>query len=366
MPTLAATKDVSFFYTDSGAPPSATYTTIVLIHGHTWHSAVFDRLLPLARTRNLRLICVNRRLYPGSTPYTPEEAAQIASPDPSGVLAAQGVLLALFIARLPAALRLPRPQHGRAGGIALAGWSLGTLFVQLVLSALDAVDEATRTILRAYVQRVILWDAPSPFFGIVPPYDYNPFTDERAPPEARLGLFLRWVSGYYTHNSVTRELSYENPDADIKPSVERMPDLLALTEPSASEGGDTALINPDLIPLMGHITEDALLNPPLHRRWGGLKIHCITGSRSVWNIVLAAWRVADMAKVAGVRVDVKMVPGANHFVMWDDPENAIRALHECCGVSKVQKTHNRFRSASRTVVQLKYPWRRSRMSVDIV
>ncbi|KAL1740845.1 Alpha/Beta hydrolase protein [Schizophyllum fasciatum] len=366
MPTLAATEDVSFYYTDSGAPLSPTYTTIVIIHGHTWHSAVFDRVLPLARAHNLRLVCVNRRLYPGSTPYTPEEAAEIASDDPSRVLASQGVLLARFIARLPAALQLPRPRHGRAGGMMLAGWSLGTLFVQLTLSAIDAVDEATRNILRTYVRGIVLWDTPSPFLGIDPPNDYNPFTDERVPPEGRLMLFLRWVSGYYTHDAAARTLCYERPDADLTPSVERMPDLLALTEPAASAGGDTALVDPALIPLMRRITAGALLDPQLHRRWGGLEIKCITGSRSVWNIVLAAWQVEDMAKKAGVRVEVKMIPNANHFVMWDAPEDAMRALLECCGTSRLRKAHKHFQSTSHTIVQhRKFSWRRGRVSMEV-
>ncbi|KAL1702174.1 Alpha/Beta hydrolase protein [Schizophyllum commune] len=367
MPTLAATEDVSFFYTDSGAPLSSSYTTIVLIHGHTWHSAVFDRLLPLARSRNVRLVCVNRRLYPGSTPYTPEETEEIASPDPSRVLAKQGALLARFVARLPAALQLPRPHHGRAGGIMLAGWSLGTLFVQLTLSAIDLVDEPTRNVLRTYVRGIMLWDTPSPFLGIVPPNDYNPFRDERIPLEDRLGHFLRWVSGYYTHDPVTRKLCFESPDEELTPSIERMPDLLALTEPSASAGGDTALIDPALIPLMGRITAGALLDPQLHSRWGGLDIKFITGSRSVWNIVLAAWQIEDMGKQAGVRIEVKMIPNANHFVMWDAPEDAIRVLQECSSVGRRRKAHRHFQSTIHAVVQQKrFPWRRNRMSMEVV
>ena len=176
MPTLSATEKVSFFYADSGAPSSSAYSTIVIFHGYRWHSggalsslhtarartdfhpqAVFDRLLPLASKHNIRLICVNRRGYPGTTPFTPEEEAGLASSDPSQTLAEQGIIFARLIAKLPDALGLAHPSGSDFGGIALAGWSLGTLFVRLVLTALDEVDEPSRNVLRTYVRQLILW-----------------------------------------------------------------------------------------------------------------------------------------------------------------------------------------------------------------
>ncbi|KAL1745732.1 Alpha/Beta hydrolase protein [Schizophyllum fasciatum] len=341
MPILAATAGVNFFYTDSGAPKSPEYTTIVILHGYKWHSAVFARLLPLARTRGIRIICVNRRGYPNSTPYTPEEAAALASTDPSRVLLDQGILLSRFIAQLPDTLQLPQPSDGHAGEIALAGWSLGTLFVQLVLASLDSVDEHTRVILRTRIRRVILWDIPSPFLGLgAPPGAYFPLTDNSKTLNERIDTFMTWVSGYYTHDVASRKPGYGDPDADLLPSVESAPGLLALAATTASVSGDTALMRISLLPLMQRITEGTLLDPQLSRRWGGLQLHTITGSRSVWMCVLAPWWFEAAARKAGIRVEDQIILGANHLVMWDNPEAAIRALQNCCiAVAASHKAH---------------------------
>ncbi|KAL1683390.1 Alpha/Beta hydrolase protein [Schizophyllum commune] len=337
MPTLAATEDVSFFYTDSGAPSSPAYSTIVIFHGYRWHSAVFDRLLPLAPSHNVRLICVNRRGYPGTTPFTPEDEAGLASSDPSQTLAAQGVIFARFLAKLPDALGLPRPSAHGEGGIVLAGWSLGTLFVRLVLSALDEVDEPIRTVLRTYVRQLILWDVPSPFIGVVPPPEaYFPLADERLSPAERMDIFIPWVSAYYTHDLAARKPTYGAPDQDRPPSV-HAPELLAIMAPEASVTGDTSLMRAELIPLMRRIAEETLFDAELHRRWGGLDIQCLTGSRSVWLCTLAPWWLEDAAKKAGIPLKGKMIPNSNHFAMWDNPEITIRALEECCSAVKPHK-----------------------------
>ncbi|KAI4520758.1 alpha/beta-hydrolase [Schizophyllum commune Loenen D] len=298
MPTLAATESVSFFYTDSGAPSLPAYSTIVIFHGYRWHSAVFDRLLPLAPSHNIRLICVNRRGYPGTTPFTPEEEAGLASSDPSQTLAAQGVVFARFIAKLPDALGLPLPSAHGEGGIALAGWSLGTLFVRLVLSALDEVDEPTRNVLRTYVQKLILWDVPSPFIGVVPPTEaYFPLADERLSPAKRMDIFIPWVSAYYTHDLASRKPTYGAPDQERPPSV-HAPELLGIMASEASVTGDT---------------------------------------RSVWLCTLAPWWFEDAAKKAGIPLKGKMIPDSNHSAMWDNPEITIRALEECCSAVKPHK-----------------------------
>ncbi|KAI5829932.1 alpha/beta-hydrolase [Schizophyllum commune Tattone D] len=298
MPYLAATEDVSFFYTDSGAPSSPAYSTIVIFHGYRWHSAVFDRLLPLAPSHNIRLICVNRRGYPGTTPFTPEDEAGLASSDPSQTLAAQGVIFARFLAKLPDALGLPRPSADGEGGIVLAGWSLGTLFVRLVLTALDQVDEPTRNVLRTYVQRLILWDVPSPFIGVVPPPEaYFPLADERLSPAERMSIFIPLGLRVLHPRPPSRKPTYGAPDQDRPPSV-HAPELLGIMASEAS---------------------------------------CLTGSRSVWLCTLAPWWFEDAAKKAGIPLKGKMIPDSNHSAMWDNPEITIRALEECCSAVKPHK-----------------------------
>jgi hypothetical protein len=38
MPSLTVNDNIKFFYTDNGAPSPGSYKTLILIHGHTFHS----------------------------------------------------------------------------------------------------------------------------------------------------------------------------------------------------------------------------------------------------------------------------------------------------------------------------------------
>ncbi|KAL1665110.1 hypothetical protein GGF50DRAFT_126637 [Schizophyllum commune] len=283
MPTLAATEEVSFFYTDSGAPLSPAYSTIVIFHGYKWHSGEYSSSLRFAHI--LSVHCGR------TTPFTPEEEVGLA-------LAAQGVVFARFIAELPDALGLPLPSAHGEGGITLSGWSLGTLFVRLVLSALDEVDEFTRNVLRTYVQRLILWDVPSPFIGVVPPPEaYFPLADERLSPAERMSIFIPLGLRVLHPRPPSRKPTYGAPDQDRPPSV-HAPELLGIMASEASVTGDT---------------------------------------RSVWLCTLAPWWFEDAAKKAGIPLKGKMIPDSNHSAMWDNPEITIRALEECCSAVKPHK-----------------------------
>ena len=82
------------YFEDSGPPPGSTdYVTLVLVHGTCFHSgsykfirvpqfgiglttavtAVYKPMIPFAAQHNLRLVLLNMRGYPGSTPYSTEE-----------------------------------------------------------------------------------------------------------------------------------------------------------------------------------------------------------------------------------------------------------------------------------------------------
>lgn len=173
MPTLTVRKDVEFHYTDSGPIPNTPYTTVIIIHGHTFHNGtllelyrsyklltqtiigIFQRTLPIASAHSLRVICVNRREYPGSSPYTAEELRVIAhgcDAERKEFLHQEGILFALFIDGLIQQLSLPKE-----GGVAVAGWSLGTVLSFGVLSSIHDLPEDTQGRLKTYIRSFILW-----------------------------------------------------------------------------------------------------------------------------------------------------------------------------------------------------------------
>ena len=130
----------------------------------------FSRLIPLAHQNNTRLILLNRRDYPGSTPYTDEERAMVANLTPDAddeALARARERLHLFLkdrARevydfLEELVRRddipPARRDKNTGGIAVAGWSLGALWATSLLAyaPLFPVNDIE---LAQYVRRVIV------------------------------------------------------------------------------------------------------------------------------------------------------------------------------------------------------------------
>ncbi|KAF5341417.1 hypothetical protein D9758_012302 [Tetrapyrgos nigripes] len=70
---------LEYFYEDSGAPAGVgSYTTFFMLHGYCYHSGIFQRLFPLAhqsysQSFPFRVIAINRRGYPPTTPFNPFE-----------------------------------------------------------------------------------------------------------------------------------------------------------------------------------------------------------------------------------------------------------------------------------------------------
>lgn len=113
------------------------------------------RLLPLAKLHGVRIICVSRRPYQGSTPYTPEEveAVQNGSEEQrAAFLHSQGVLLALFIDGVIQKYELPQK-----GGVALVGWSMGNIFTLAALAAICDLPSDTKERLKNYLRGYICW-----------------------------------------------------------------------------------------------------------------------------------------------------------------------------------------------------------------
>lgn len=166
---------------DSGVPGDCTnYTTVVIVHGYAWHSGqytspsflgnyshncprypgIFSKLVPLAESHSVRIILLNRRDYTGSLPYTEAERALLAVLSPEIMSNAAEAATAKknaatfmqdrarelydFLVQLVKSSNLPLLDRGtNKGGIVLAGWSFGTLWMTALLAyvALFPVDD---------------------------------------------------------------------------------------------------------------------------------------------------------------------------------------------------------------------------------
>jgi hypothetical protein len=118
-------------------------------------------MIPFAAAVRTRLILVNRRDYPGSTPLSDTELASLGSPDMetrAKSLAQQGLDIGLFLAWLVREEKIPPvsidADGNQQGGIAVVAWSLAHTPTAGFLAYADALPaDVLRTLepcLRAY------------------------------------------------------------------------------------------------------------------------------------------------------------------------------------------------------------------------
>ncbi|KAJ6508238.1 hypothetical protein C8R45DRAFT_966646 [Mycena sanguinolenta] len=338
MPTVSIPdRDVQFFFTDSGAPGSTTdYTTLLLVHGHSYHGAVFQKLLPLAPTRALRIICINRREYPGSTPHTAEELRVYASgsdEERAALITDAGINLALAVDGIIQQCELPS-----AGSVALCGWSLGNVFVMAAMASILSLPPETRTRLEHFVRTFIVWDPPTQSLGLEgPPNAYTPLYDQELSPADRGPAFAKWVGSYFIHGDLSgrdpSQLSYRNVDPSKKSTFEEMPigELLEIADLSVGDKCDSIIVQAPFASILSALVNMALFDPKIRGAWNNSKVAYMYGKASSGNAQFAVWDVEKRVEAAkgSAPITFRPIEGANHFVMWDNPGLALDELIDC-------------------------------------
>ncbi|KAJ7780770.1 Alpha/Beta hydrolase protein [Mycena maculata] len=328
-------KGIQFAFTDTGAPANAAdYTTFILVHGHTYHAGVFQKLLPLAAASSVRIICINRREYQGSTPHTPEELRVYASgsdQERAVLMNEAGVNLALAIDGIIQKFELP-------SGVALAGWSLGNTFVMAAMSVITSLPDVARTRLQAAVKTIIMWDPPSQALGIAsPPNAYVPLYDPEIEPAARGPAFGKWVASYFIHGDLSThdpdKLNYRNADPERKATYEDMPfpELLTIVDFSVGDKCDTILTEPPFAATLATLVEKALFNPKVRAAWPNTKVAYMYGTANAWNVPFTVWDIEKRVETAtgSAPIIFRPIKEANHFVMWEDPTLTLNELIGC-------------------------------------
>ncbi|KAI0668283.1 hypothetical protein C8Q78DRAFT_1071552 [Trametes maxima] len=388
---------------DSGVPnESADYTTLVILHGYAWQSGIFSRLPPLANQYNTRVVLINRRDYPGARPYTEEERAQLhwpsdraesaAGADETEVAAAnvdawmtaRGREVHDLLCELVEKERIPvaagEPAKG-TGGIVVAGWSFGTIWMTALLASIPSPTDNESTVdLSKYVRRVVFFDPPFIALGYAPPPNpgYHPLLSSPTndtPPSSRPAAFARWVGGYYAHGPTAATLHcrpplahpYPPPTLDTLTPAERASTLCAAPG-VLGVGSDALLLETGLrvraferlkvralFPwgrgrrrsrglrrgrrALRKLTRTAGVRAATAREdaqipipWPDVEVRHVSCEHSVWDIPWCLWSLkAELERANAKKEQVRAVRlvhvrGGNHFVHWDNPELAMRAL----------------------------------------
>ncbi|KAJ7337015.1 hypothetical protein DFH08DRAFT_1018225 [Mycena albidolilacea] len=344
MPTVSVPgKDIQFFFSDTGAPGTGDeYTTFILVHGHSYHSgtssdtsAVFQKLLPLAAARSVRIICLNRREYPGSTPHTTEELRVYASgsdQERTALVNEAGVNLAFALDGIIEQGRLPP-------AVAVCGWSLGNTFVLAAMASISSLPPETQKRLQSSIKTIIMWDPPLQALGITkPPQSYLPLHDKELAPAERGPAFRKWVESYFVHGDLSTrdpaQLNFRHPDPSRKHTYADIPpaEMLDIFDPSVGDKCDTILSEPPFAGVLSAMVDKALFDPETRASWKGVKVSCFYAKEGPGNMHFGVWDLERRAEEAGGSTSITFRPpieGANHFVMWEDPSLTLDELIAC-------------------------------------
>ncbi|KAJ7867516.1 hypothetical protein B0H14DRAFT_2572805 [Mycena olivaceomarginata] len=72
--------------------------------------------------------------------------------------------------------------------------------------------------------------------------------------------------------------------------------------------------------LVSKQTTKALGDPAVRGAWSGARFWNLYGSAEPWNVIYAAW----FLQASEFAINSKIIEGVNHFLVWEDPEKAIR------------------------------------------
>ncbi|TFK25401.1 hypothetical protein FA15DRAFT_590555 [Coprinopsis marcescibilis] len=315
-------------YLDSGPPPSSmTYGTIFLVHGIIFTALVFRRVMEIAAEANLRIVSLNRRDYPGSTPLSPSDLGFIVNGTDSQkaqYLRDRGLEILQFMdVFIQTNLLPPISEDEKTGGSALLGWSLGNSFTLPGIARASELGAETTTRLSHHLRSLILQANLVLWF---PAFDGSIASEDRTP------FTIQWLTGYFDHGDISQRnetaLAFTVPTTAKVPSIFKMHDHLPkmlVPEPFAVTGSDW-LLSGNFGPQILKAYRSVCYSSEVKELFPRIKIWNLVGDSSGGFAIAAYWQVQDDDQAAGgENINYHVLSGGNHFFHWDYPSVTVQA-----------------------------------------
>ncbi|TFK73131.1 hypothetical protein BDN72DRAFT_762223 [Pluteus cervinus] len=334
--TLSGT-NITFAYLDSGPVASSnSYTTLMLLHGTGFNSLVFNQILPLAKANNLRIVAINRRDYAPTTLLTSAEIAVMSQGDTGAQTYFQqrGNEIGLFIDKWLQQNTIPTVHNGQ-GGIAIVGWSLGTVTAHSFLAHLDTLPAATLNRLAPYIHTVLLHDtfATAVAFPNPPQFDISLWFI--IDPTQRFTAFKEWVTSYYDSTDFNpstgtiNTIDFNNPNPAKPKTFSTTPASIMNTmlNEAAFAGSEAAVLFFNQT-AFSKLIRRALFDPTVASKLPNVKARYFYGGETAGILILASWEITETppSYYNGVTArNIKLHYGdqGNHFLFWDKPQYAL-------------------------------------------
>lgn len=337
-------KGTQLYYEDTGALEGISYTTLIIVHGTGIHGAFFRPMLSFAAQNNLRVVLVNRRDYPGSTPISDEELATIgkgSTPEAqSAFMTSRGLEIVEFLAWFVKSQGIPPISHADGnmeGGFAVVAWSSANATFLALFSHLDQVSSENRDLLEPYFRTYVFYDGPRWAIGYPHIEGFSrPFYTVKTEHE-RFEVFKSWISAYYQHPNIeARSLAGLTDKVFVKEKVatfSRMTpeEIDAVTSRTALFHSEPLVrtIDPDVF---GAHMRKALFDKEMARVWPGTQVKLLQCSESLWETLDVLWELEALYDEnrangsSGRTMEFHMMTEANHCAQWDEPERLTRLL----------------------------------------
>ncbi|KAI0319504.1 Alpha/Beta hydrolase protein [Amylostereum chailletii] len=332
------------FFEDTGSL-AGDYLTLVLLHGSGCHGEAFRSLNPFAAQYNLRLVTVNRRDYPGSTPLSDDDVAAVKSTDEdrrTEFFRKQAFELAAFLAWFVQQETIPSfvidGEGRRHGGIVLLGWSHSTAFTLDLLANGDRLPSQVRDVLEPYMRGLCAYDVSSQVFGFPDPESRkfsHPWLDSDLCCLEKYSKFVSHFLSYFAHGNLeARDVSTlsEVPLVDPPPTVDTLhvDMLVQVSYPKAMfrwENAENLRATPRVLERTNRVFDEA-------GHWPRCRFVLVWCAQSVWPMAWGAWEMEKLyEKKVGLGRAVRpfeaiMIKDGSHAVHYEEPERICKLFSE--------------------------------------
>ncbi|KXN81409.1 hypothetical protein AN958_04729 [Leucoagaricus sp. SymC.cos] len=309
-----------------------------------FNGGIFALVQEKAKQTNVRIVTITRRNYRGSTPFTEAELRVINSgtdEEKTAFMTRRGVEILVFIYKFLVENKIPLqvPEDGIPGGVAIAGWSLGVAEVLAAIASITSADPDIQAHLAPLIHTLIIHEPSQNIIGQpLAPGHWSPFhlIDQTIPESAEMSFFVWWVTAYFQHGDLSLqsydELAFHVPGFSLRPptiysiaSAGRLDDIVESGAPSKVDL--TFQINFGAQLLANY---NAIYSNEIRVLFSNMMVFFMSGEHSPAYGPSTTWVVEDRAREhKGGFIKTKMLKGANHFCMWENPAMTLKAYLDC-------------------------------------